>query len=75
MEVEEKVPEAPDVFLKVLGEGLQATEGVDADIARILATHILKAAPAPNAVAEAKDAIVKLAAQRANPPMVEVVVG
>ncbi|NKX16670.1 hypothetical protein HGG75_17650 [Ochrobactrum pseudogrignonense] len=56
-------------------ESLKAKEGVDTDLAGILTTHILKAAPAPNAVVQAKDAIVKLAAERANPPKVEVANG
>lgn len=67
--------ETPDAFLMALGESLKAKAGVDAELAAILTTHILKAAPAPNAVAQAKDAIVKLAAVRANPPKVEVVNG
>ncbi|MCK1606511.1 hypothetical protein IVB02_35240 [Bradyrhizobium sp. 166] len=43
-------------------------EGVDAGLADILKTHILKAQPAQNAVAQAKDAVLKLAGERANPP-------
>ncbi len=75
MDDEAKPLETPDAFLKVLGESLKAKEGVDTDLAAILTTHILKAAPAPNAVVQAKDAIVKLAAERANPPKVEVANG
>jgi hypothetical protein len=37
-------------------------------MADILAAHILKAAPVQNAIAQAKEAILKLAAERANPP-------
>jgi len=62
---------APEAFLKVLGEGLEAKEGVDIGLADILKTHILKAAAAQSAVAQAKDAILKLAAERANPPKPE----
>lgn len=75
MDDEAKPLETPDAFLKVLGERLKAKEGVDTDLAVILTTHILKVAPAPNAVVQAKDAIVKLAAERANPPKVEVANG
>lgn len=75
MDGEAKPLETPDVFLKAFGESLKAKEGVDADLAGILTTHILKAVPAPNAVVQAKDAIVKLAAERANSPKAEVVNG
>lgn len=67
--------DTPETFLKALGESLKGKEGVDAGLADILKTHILKAAPAQNAVAQAKDAILKLAAQRANPPQPKVVNG
>lgn len=66
---------APDAFLKALGEGLKAKDGVDAGLADILKAHILKAAPAQNAVALAKDAILRLAGERANPPKPEVANG
>jgi len=62
-------------FLKALGADLAAKEGVDAALAAILTTHILKGAPSQNAVVQAKDAIVNLAAERANPPKVEVANG
>ncbi|MDJ0275884.1 hypothetical protein QLH51_03590 [Sphingomonas sp. 2R-10] len=75
MDGEAKPLETPDAFLKALGERLKAKDGVDTDLAAILTTHILKAAPATNAVAQAKDAIVKLASERADPPKVEVVNG
>ena len=72
----EAIPlETPDAFLKALGESLKAKDGVDTDLAAILTTHILKAAPAANTVALAKDAIVKLASERANLPKVEVANG
>lgn len=70
---EAKPLETPDAFLKALGESLKAKDGVDTELAAILTTHILEAAQAPTAVAHAKDAIVKLAAERAKPPQVEVV--
>lgn len=75
MDGEAKPLETPDAFLRVLGESLKAKVGADIDLTVILTTHILKAAPAQNAVAQAKDAIVKLAVERANPPKVEVVNG
>ena len=75
VEADAKPLETPDAFLKALGDSLKAKEGVDAELAGILTTHILKAAPAQNAVAQAKDAIVKLAAERANPPEADVANG
>ena len=75
MDDEAKPLETPDAFLSALGESLKAKGDVDADLAAILTEHILKAVPALNAVAQAKDAIVKLAAERANPSKVEVANG
>lgn len=75
MEGEAEAADTPDAFLKALAESLKGKEGVDAGVADILKTHILKAAPAQNAVALAKDAILKLAGERANPPKPEVVNG
>ena len=72
VEDEANVADTPDEFLKALGKSLKGTEGVDAGMADILEAHILKAAPAQNAAAQAKDAILKLAAERANPPKPEV---
>lgn len=67
--------DTPDAFLKGLGESLKGKDGVDADLATILKTHLLKGAPAQNAVTQAKDAILKLASERANPPKPEVANG
>lgn len=75
VEREAEPADTPDAFLKALGESLKGKEGVDAGLADILKTHILKAAPAQNAVALAKDAILKLAGERANPPKPEVANG
>ena len=72
MEDEAELVDKPDEFLEALGEGLKQREGVDVGLADVLKNHILKAAPAQNAVAQAKDAILKLAAERANPPQPEV---
>jgi hypothetical protein len=75
MEDEANVVDTPDAFLKVLGESLKEKEGVDAGMAEILKTHILKVAPAQNAVAQARDAILKLAGERASHPKPEVASG
>ena len=75
MEGEAETAESPEAFLTTLGESLKQREGVDAGLADILKTHILKAAPAQNAVAQAKDAILKLAGERANPPKPELANG
>ncbi len=54
---------------------MKGKEGVDVGLADILKTHILKVAPAQNAVAQAKDAILKLAGERTTPPKSEVADG
>ncbi len=64
--------ESPADFLVNLGNALREREGVDLGLADILAKHLLTATPAVDAVAKAKDAIVKLAAARADPPKPEV---
>ena len=58
---------SPEDFLARLSEALKASDGVDADIASILADHLLTATPHANAVANAKAAIAALAENRANP--------
>jgi hypothetical protein len=63
--------DTPEAFLKALGESLKGTEGVDHGLVEILKTHILKAAPAQNAVIQAKDAILNLASARAKAPKQE----
>lgn len=72
MEGEAEPADSPEVFLTTLGESLKQRESLDAGLAEILNVHILKAVPAQNAVAQAKDAILKLAAERAYPPKPEV---
>jgi hypothetical protein len=67
MEGEAKSAETPEAFLNALGDSLKGKDGADTDLVEILVAHILKAAPAKNAVANAKDAILKLAVERANP--------
>jgi hypothetical protein len=65
----------PEEFFNALEDHLKGKEGTDVGLTDILKAHILKAAPAQNAVAQAKDAIVKLAGERANPPNPEVANG
>lgn len=57
--------ESPSKFLTALGQELREKKGVDADLAAILATHLLTAEPTADAVSKAKDAILKLASLRA----------
>jgi hypothetical protein len=66
VDTEVKPIETPAAILDALGDNLGGKEGVDVDLANILKTHILKAAPTQNAVYQAKDAILKLAGKRAN---------
>ena len=58
--------DTPEVFLAKLGTALGAQPQADAELATILTAHLIKADPAQNAVASAKDAILKLAAERAS---------
>lgn len=67
MAEEEKKDETPAAFLEALGKSLGAKAGVDGELAAILCQHILKVAPAQEAVAAARTAIAKLAASRAAP--------
>ena len=73
--MEKEPTDTPDEFLRTLDESLRQREGVDVGLVDILKTHLLKAAPVQTAVAQAKDAILKLAAERANPPKPGVVNG
>ena len=63
--------ESPGDFLAKLGQALCRQGGVDASLAEILATHLLTAEPAADAVSVAKVAILKLANDRAIPPQRE----
>ena len=67
--------ETPTDFLANLGNALREKKDVDVGLADILAKHLLTAAPAVDAVAKAKDAILNLAGERANPPKLEVADG
>jgi hypothetical protein len=59
--------DTPEVFLATLSETLKASDDVDVDLAGILSDHLLTVTPHANAVANAKAAIVALAAKRAAP--------
>ncbi len=61
-------PSSSAEFLTSLGKSLRERENVDIGLADILVKHLLTATPAVDAVAKAKDAIVKLAVARADPP-------
>ena len=63
--------ESPVEFLAKLGNALREKENVDVGLVDILAKHLLTAAPAVDAIVKAKDAILELAAERANPPKPE----
>ena len=73
---EQEVPavvktETPAEFLANLGAALREEEDVDVGLADILAKHLLTVAPAIDALKKAKDAILKLARERAGPPKPE----
>ncbi|AXU18058.1 hypothetical protein C7W88_01685 [Novosphingobium sp. THN1] len=57
--------ETPETFLTKLAETLKGSQGVDADLASILTDNLLTVGLHANAVANAKAAIVELAAKRA----------
>ena len=59
--------ETPEKFLSTLAETLKTSDDVDADLAGILSDHLLTITPHANAVANAKAAIVALAAKHAAP--------
>jgi hypothetical protein len=55
----------PTEFLGCLSTDLAAQSDIDADLAKILADHILTASPQSDCVAKAKQAITDLARTRA----------
>lgn len=59
--------DTPEVFLACVSDDLMASADADADLACILSDHLLTATPHANAVANAKAAIVSIAAKRAAP--------
>lgn len=58
---------AASEFLTALAKKLEAEPEVDAGLATVLTTHVLVASQAANSTQLAKDAIVKLAGERAKP--------
>ena len=65
-------PSSPADFLVSLGKSLRERENIDIGLTDILVQHLLTATPTVDAVAKAKDAIVKLAVVRADSPKPEV---
>lgn len=61
------VVETPEAFLVGVAAALKASEDVDADLAAILSDHLLTVTPHDNVIANAKAAILTLAAARATP--------
>ncbi|MBS1000139.1 hypothetical protein JK169_03765 [Acetobacter persici] len=59
------VLETPDAFLTGVAAALNASDDVDADLAAILTDHLLTVMPHENVIANAKAAILMLAAERA----------
>lgn len=67
--------ETPADFLVKLRKAIRENVDADVGLVDILAEHLLIATPHVGAVSAAKDAILKLAAERANPPKPEVAGG
>ncbi|MBX9946465.1 MAG: hypothetical protein K2Y40_20490 [Reyranella sp.] len=59
--------ETPADFLAALANTLQSSDGIDKELAKILATELLIENPAKDASARAVSSIVKLAKDRAAP--------
>lgn len=59
--------ETPEAFLTGVSFALKASDDVDADLAAILSDHLLTVTPHDNVIANAKTAILALAAERAAP--------
>ena len=64
---EEDLVETPEVFLTGVSVALKASDEVDADLAAILSDHLLTVTPHADVIANAKAAILTLAATRAAP--------
>lgn len=60
----------PEAFLAKVGTDLKAAKQADSDVAAILAEYLLAATASDNAVNLAKDALVRLAEERASYPEV-----
>jgi hypothetical protein len=67
--------ETPADFLANLGNALRGKANIDIRLAEILAKHLLTASPAVDALTKAKDAILKLASERATSPKPELANG
>jgi hypothetical protein len=61
------VVETSEAFLTGVAAALKASDDVDADLAAILTDHLLTVTPLDNVIANAKAAILTLAAERAAP--------
>ncbi|WP_157082118.1 hypothetical protein [Sphingomonas pruni] len=64
---EADVVETPEAFLTGVAAALKASDDVDAELAAILSDHLLTITPHNNLIANAKAAILALAAERAAP--------
>jgi hypothetical protein len=71
MDGENELDSPPAEFLANLAQQLSEQEGVDVGLAGIVGVHLLQGSPSPDAVAQAKAAIVKLAGERASLPPAE----
>lgn len=67
MDVDANPAMSHEDFLSALGDSLKNNVNADNELADILKAHILNVSPEQNAVTQAKAAILKLAAGRANP--------
>lgn len=67
--------ETPAEFLASVGTALLREKNIDVGLADILVKHLLTAEPMANAPKNAKDAIMKLARERADPAKAEVTDG
>lgn len=64
---DEDVVETPDAFLTGVAAALKASDDVDAELATVLSDSLLMVTPHANVIANAKAAILALAATRAAP--------
>ncbi|WP_312530980.1 hypothetical protein [Paracoccus sp. (in: a-proteobacteria)] len=64
---EQDLVETPETFLTGISAALKASGEIDADLAAILSDHLLTVTPDANVIANARTAILLLAAKRAAP--------
>ncbi len=64
---EQDLVETPEAFLTGVSAALKASDEVDAGLAAILSDHLLTVTPDANVIANARAAILVLAAKRAVP--------